>query len=100
MAAESTHAWHCEDEDEAHGVELLLRRAGISVVVRDDGNETWFDVAPADAERAAQLESRIAQHFVRAEDRRHSGRLDARDRFTRHMLYGLAAAIALVLVVY
>lgn len=100
MAAQKSHAWHCEDEDEAHGVELLLRRAGISVVVRDDGNETWFDIAPDDAARAAVLESRIAQHFARDDNRARGARLDARDRLTRHILYGLAAAIALVVVVF
>jgi hypothetical protein len=98
--AENAHAWHCEDEEEAHGVELLLRRAGIAVVVRDDGNETWFDVAPQDMTRAAELESRIARHFAKHDDRLRAGKLDARDRLTRHMLYGLAAAIALVLVIF
>lgn len=100
MAADNAHVWHCEDEDEAHGVELLLRRAGISVVVRDDGNETWFDVAPRDATRAAELESRIARHFAKDDDRARAGKLDARDRLTRHMLYGLAAAITLVVVMF
>jgi hypothetical protein len=94
------HAWHCEDEEEAVGVELLLRRAGIAVRVRDDGNETWFDIEPQDADRAAALESDIARHFVRGGDRARAIKLDARERLTRHVLYGFAAAIAIVLAVY
>lgn len=94
------HAWRCEDEEEAHGVELLLRRAGIAVAVRDDGNETWFDAQPHDAARAAELESRIARHFVRGDDQARARRLDARDRLTRHVLYGIAAAVAVVVLAY
>jgi hypothetical protein len=92
------HAWRCEDEEEAYGVELLLQRAGISVRVRDDGNEVWFDVAPQDAERAAALESRIARHFVRSDDRARAQRLDRRDRWIRRALYGFAALVAIVVV--
>jgi hypothetical protein len=94
------HAWHCEDEEEAAGVELLLRRAGIAVRVRDDGNETWFDIEPADVARATALESDIARHFVRNDERARALKLDARERLTRHMLYGFAAAVAIVLVAY
>ncbi len=94
------HAWRCEDEEEAHGVELLLRRAGIEVQVRDDGNETWFEIAPRDAPRAAEFESRIARHFVRADERGLAMRLDARERLTRHVLYGFVAAVLVVLVAY
>jgi hypothetical protein len=94
------HAWHCEDEEEAVGVELLLRRAGIAVHVRDDGNETWFDVDPADVERATALESDIARHFAKGDDRERALKLDAREKLTRHMLYGFAVALAIVFVAY
>ncbi len=89
-------AWRCEDEEEAYGVELLLRRAGIDVQVRDDGNETWFDVTPADATRAAVLESKIARHFAGTEERSRSAALDLRERRIRRVLVGVAAVVALV----
>lgn len=94
------NAWHCEDEEEAYGVELLLQRAGIAVRVRDDGNEVWFDIEPRDAERAAALHSRLAQHFVRNDERAEHQRLDRRDRWVRRSLYGFAAAITVVMIAF
>lgn len=86
-------AWICEDEDEAAGVELVLQRAGVDARFEPDAQGWVLRGADQALQRAQVLHGRIAQHYVRGEDRSLALRLDARERLTRHTLYGAAIAV-------
>jgi len=87
--------WSCEDEDEAHGLAVVLERAGILVELREQAGAVAIDVPERDEPRARALLGRIAAvHARRIDDGRDRVRMVREKVFAR--IAGIATAIALV----
>lgn len=100
MEGPPTWEWVCEDDEEALGLETILRRHGLHphrverdrrIVLRADG---------ADAELAEALHGKIAQHYVTRLDREARHDLQIRRQRGHRLLGAVVAgsAIALLLV--
>ena len=94
----SAWQWSCADDHERIGLELVLTRAGVAYVVREEGSDTTTTIrVDGDTDRVRELERRMLAGHARRLDRELGARLDRREQRGRHALAVLVSVLTVLL---